>query len=279
MLKTGRIQTAYINRFSNYGAFLTAELNGEQEVLLPNKFLKSEYEVDQTLDVFIYRDSEDRLTATTQKPYIQMDEIGLLKVVGKIKTGYFLNNHLDKDIFLPYKEAKHALELGDKVMVKMLIDDTDHLYLSMRIYEMLTINTALKVGEQVKGIVYELKEEMGAFVAIDGLYHGFIPKHECYPEIVLGAAVSARVTKIREDGRANLSIRQKSAVQIHDDEKCVLEALASNNGFLPLNDYSDPTEIKNTLHMSKKAYKRVVGKLLKDGSIEMTEKGIKQINS
>ena len=279
MLKTGRIQTAYVNRFSNYGAFLTDEPNGELEVLLPNKFLKSEYEIDQTLDVFIYRDSEDRLTATTQKPFIQVGELGLLKVVGKIKTGYFLNNNLDKDIFLPYKEAKHALELGDKVMVKMLIDDTDHLYLSMRIYDMLTINAALKIGEQVNGVVYELKDEMGAFIAIDGLYHGFIPKHECYPEVVLGATINARITKIREDGRANLSIRQKSAVQIHDDEKVVLEALDANEGFLSLNDYSDPAHIKNALHMSKKAYKRVIGKLLKDGCIEMTEKGIKKIKS
>jgi predicted RNA-binding protein (virulence factor B family) len=279
MLKTGRIQTAYINRFSNYGAFLSDEPNGEQEVLLPNKFLKSEYEIDQTLEVFIYRDSEDRLTATTQKPFVQVGEMGQLKVVGKIKTGYFLNNNLDKDIFLPYKEAKHALELGDKVMVKMLIDDTDHLYVSMRIYDMLSINTALKIGDQVNGVVYEIKEEMGAFVAIDGLYHGFIPKHECYPEVFLGAKLSARITKIREDGRANLSIRQKSAVQIHDDEKVVLEALDANEGFLPLNDYSDPAVIKTTLHMSKKAYKRVVGKLLKDGCIEMTEKGIKKINS
>lgn len=274
MFKIGEIQKAYVNRISNYGAYLSDERNGELEVLLPNKHMPKDIAVDDEIEVFIYHDSEQRLTATVQKPYLQVGQIGYLKVVDKIKSGYFMANGIDKDLFLPYNEAKGELTKGTKYLVKLLLDEKSFIMASMKIYNHLITTKNYEVDQQVSGIVYDIREEMGAFVAVDNNYHGFIPKHEMYKEIRIGASVEARVTKIRDDGKLNLSIRQKTSVQIFDDVEILMKALEENNGYLELNDDSEPEDIKRSLNMSKRAFKRAVGKLLKENRISLLEDGI-----
>ncbi len=275
MFKIGMVQKAYINRFSNYGAFLSDEPNGEEEILLPNKFVKKEMSVDDELTVFIYRDSEKRLTATTQKPYITLNHIERLEVVGKIDAGYFMAFGLDKDLFLPYSEAKYELTTGQSYFVKMLLDEENQLIASMKIYDTLTTHHSYKTGDNVQGIIYDIRDNMGAFVAIDDSYHGFIPWHECFGDIEVGKRLTFRVTKIREDNKLNLSSREKAAVQIHDDVDVVLNHLNENEGFLLLNDKSDPEKVIEMLNMSKRAFKRAVGKLLKEEKIIFEGEGIR----
>ena len=277
MFNVGKIQKAYVNRLSEYGAYMSDEINGESEILLPNKFKPEAIKVNDEMNVFIYHDSEQRLTATNQKPILQVGEIGFLKCVGKIKSGFFLNNGIDKDVFLPYGEAKEDLIEGRKYLVMLLLDENGHIASTMKVYNHLEDQGQYEMNQQVNGIVYEIKEEMGAFVAVENKFHGLIPKHELYNEIKVGATIEARITKVREDGKLNLSIKQKSSVQIFDDVEVVLQAMNENNGVLLLNDASDPELIKLKLNLSKRAFKRAVGKLLKEKKIELFEEGIKII--
>ncbi|WP_207736212.1 CvfB family protein [Fusibacter ferrireducens] len=277
MFNVGKVQKAYVNRLSEYGAYMSDEINGTSEILLPNKFKPEDVAVNDEMMVFIYHDSEQRLTATNQKPILQVEEIGFLKCVGKIKSGFFLNNGIDKDVFLPYGESKGDLIEGRKYLVMLLLDENGHISSTMKIYNHLLDHAQYAVNQQVKGMVYEIKSEMGAFVAIENKYHGFIPKHELYNEIKVGATIEARITKIREDGKMNLSIKQKSSVQIFDDAEIVMQALTEHNGILLLNDASDPERIKAELNLSKRAFKRAVGKLLKEKKIEITDRGIQII--
>lgn len=277
MLEIGKVQTAYVNRISEHGVYLTEQKDGEVEVLLQKGFYKVEPEIDASIDVFIYKDSEQKLIATTKKPLLQLGEIGMLSVVGSIPNAYFLDLGIEKDLFLPNNEAKGKLQKGRKVLVKLIKDSNEQLLATMKIYNHLTEGTHIKTGEHVKGVVYEIKDEMGAFVAIDGKYHGFIPKHELYKEIKVGAEIEARVTRVREDGKINLSIKEKSAVQVHQDVDVLMKALTENDGQLYLNDESEPEVIKKRLNMSKKAFKRAVGRLLKEGKLQIFEDGIRLI--
>ncbi|GAB6106224.1 CvfB family protein [Fusibacter bizertensis] len=278
MFAIGKIQKAYVNRFSDFGPFLSHEKNGDFEVLLPNKFAPKDLELDSELTVFIYRDSEQRLTATTQIPLLSLGEIGYLEVVSSIKSGYFLNMGLDKDLYMPYNETKGKPQKGRKVLVIVYLDNQDQLSASMKIFNHLQDANHLKIGEHVKGTVYEIKPEMGAFVAVDDKYHGMIPKHELYKEIKEGAKIEARITKVRDDGKVNLSVKEKSAVQINDDIEIVMKALTDAAGVLYLNDESEPDDIKRKLNISKRAYKRAIGRLLKENKIQIFEDGIRLID-
>ncbi|HSN66117.1 MAG TPA: S1-like domain-containing RNA-binding protein [Fusibacter sp.] len=279
MLALGKIQKAYVNRLSEFGAYLSDEKNGEFEVLLPNKFVPKDIEIDAELSVFIYKDSEQRLTATLQTPLLTLGQIGFLEVVSDIKSGFFLNMGLDKDLYMPYNETKGTPQKGRKVLVQVYIDQNDQLCATMKIFNHLKDGTHFKVGEHVKGTIYELKPEMGAFFAIEDTYHGLIPKHELYKEIKEGAKLEARITRVREDGKVNLSIREKSAVQINDDVDLLMKVLDDAGGMLYLNDESEPEDIKRKLNLSKRAFKRAVGRLLKEGKIQILEDGIKKIEN
>jgi len=278
MFITGKIQRAYINRFSNYGAFLSDEPHGENEVLLPNRFVTDQMRIDDELSVFIYRDSEKRLTATTQKPHITIGEIECLKVVEIVENGCFLDINLHKDLFLPRGETKGTLALDETVCVMLLLDAADQLYATMKIYDLLEDVSPYKTGDSVKGIIYELSETVGAFVAVDNKYHGLIPKQECYADAVVGAKVEARVTKVREnDQRLNLSLREKKDMQIYDDKTIIINMLMTAGGSLPFHDKSSPEEIRKTFNMSKKSFKRAIGMLKKENKIELFKDHIQLI--
>lgn len=275
MFKIGKTQKLYINRFSEPGAYLSDEINGENEVLLPNKFVKDQMDIDDEVSVFVYKDSEGRLVATTQTALIEIQEIKKLKVVSDFRGGYFLDMGLDKDLLLPFGEAKDNLRKGKKVLVQMLLDEDEKLYATMKVYNHLTEATHYKTGDMVDGTVIEVKEPFGAFIAVDNQYHGLIPQNEMYAEIVEGATIKARVTRVKADGKLNLSIREKAHVQIDKDTEILLEALKQSEGILYLNDDTDPEIIKKRLNLSKRAFKRAVGRLYKEGLIELTSEGIK----
>lgn len=277
MYQIGKIQDLYINRFSNYGAYLSDTVNGENEVLLPSKWVNKEFKEDQLISVFVYKDLEEGIIATTMKPLIELGGIEILTVTGGIRSGYFLNMGIGQDLFLPYNEAKGKLEKGSKYLVMLTLDENDKLIGTMKIYNRLREANHYKVGNHVKGTVYEINPAMGAFVAVDNEYHAMIPKHELYKEIKIGAHIEARITRIREDGRLNLSIRERAQVQINDDEATVLNALNESEGVLYMNDDTPPEIIKKRLNLSKRAYKRVIGKLLKEGKIIIFEEGIRLI--
>ncbi|KOR24621.1 S1 RNA-binding domain-containing protein [Clostridium sp. FAM 1755] len=276
MIKLGEIQKLEIIREAPMGVYLNSkEDKSENDILLPGKQVPKDAKIGDEVEVFVYRDSEDRMIATINRPKITIGEIAPLKVIEKTKMGAFLDWGLERDLFLPFKEQTYGIQEGKEYLVYLYIDKSDRLCASMNVYRVLGTESHYKENDQVKGFIYDIKKEIGAFVAVDNEYHGLIPKNEIYDKLRYGDIVEARVTKVKEDGKLDLSIRKKAYKQMDEDADIILEKLNSNGGKLYLNDNSDPRAIKELLNMSKNAFKRAVGRLLKEGKIEFIEKGIK----
>ena len=191
------------------------------------------------------------------------------------KIGAFLDWGLEKDLFLPFKEQSMKLEKGREYLIALYIDKSDRLCGTMKIKDYLESASPYKEGDWVKGTIYSINEEFGAFVAVDNKYEGLIPKKELIGVYVPGEVVELRVTHVKPDGKLDLSLRDKFYVEIGDDADYILNKTKENGGVLMLNDNSSPKAIRKDLNMSKAAFKRAVGRLLKEGKIEFIEGGIK----
>ena len=200
---------------------------------------------------------------------------GLLKVVDITKIGAFLDWGLEKDLFLPFKEQTMKLEKGREYLIGLYIDKSDRLCGTMRIRDFLESSSPYKENDWVKGTIYSINDEFGAFVAVDNKYEGLIPRKELIGVYVPGEEVKLRVVGVKEDGKLDLSLRDKSYMEIGKDVETVLNKAINNGGVLLLNDYSSPKEVRKELNMSKSAYKKAIGRLLKEGKIEFIENGIK----
>ncbi|MDM8533144.1 S1-like domain-containing RNA-binding protein [Clostridiaceae bacterium HSG29] len=278
MFKLGEMQELQIDRFTSVGVYLMehedVENASEESVLLPNKEVKETMEVGDTVKVFLYKDFMDRLTATTKYPKIKLGEVKSLKVVDVNEIGAFLDWGLVKDLLLPFDEQKFEVKVDQRVMVMLKIDDQNRLYATMRIYQNLSGTFDYSVGDTVVGKVYQYSRDLGTLVAVDGKYHGLILKHDLNKELEIGETVTARVTNVSEDGKLNVSLKKQIVEQMDEDASEILYALEFK-GELPYNDKSDAEDIKEEFNMSKRAFKRAIGRLLKLGKIEITEDGIK----
>ncbi|GMQ64434.1 CvfB family protein [Vallitalea maricola] len=297
MIKLGKVQLLTVKRLSPIGIFLTSneneqkEENGfisdhyldekkdkeKEEVLLPKKQVPEGIKVGHQLEVFIYKDSKDRPIATTRKPKLVLGELAPLRVVQQTKIGAFMDWGLERDLFLPFREQTDKVHLNNEYLVSLYVDKSERLCATMDVYKHLSNESPYKKDDTVKGIVISVKEELGAFVAVDNKYNGLIPKIELFKNIKCGDYIEGRVTKVREDGKLNISLRQKAYLQMNDDSKKIMDKLIKNNGKLNLNDKSSPDRIKSELNMSKNAFKRAVGRLLKEGKIKFVGKGIEKI--
>lgn len=275
MFLLGQIQTLEVTKRTEFGMYLSEkDSDGNDRVLLPKTQVPEDLAVGDEIDVFLYKDSEDRLIATTTKPKITMNQLAILEVTDVNKNGAFLNWGLTKELFLPYKEQKFKVKVGDAVLVRLYIDKSQRLAASMKIYEHLQTNPPYKKDDKVYGLVYEAKEEIGAFVAVDNIYSALIPKKELFQKLKVGDRIEARVTSVTEDGKLNLSLRDKSYVAIDKDAYMIYRKLLTSRGFLPYNDKTDSELIKAQFNLSKNAFKRAIGRLLKEGKIEITSEGI-----
>lgn len=273
MIKLGEKQKLVIVKKVEFGVYLGTM---EEKVLLPIKQVPQGSEVGDELEVFIYRDSQDRMIATTREPKLVMGGVAELEVVQVGKFGAFLDWGLEKDLFLPFKQQKQRVKQGDRVLVSLYIDKSQRLCATMNVYEHLKTGSTYQKDDRVTGRVYEISDNFGAFVAVDNIYSALIPKKEMYGEIKPGADISARVVKVHEDGRLVLSVREKAYLQIEKDAEEILKLLDSYAGSLPFNDKAAPEVIKYETGMSKNEFKRAVGNLLKAGKIEITERSIRK---
>ena len=223
----------------------------------------------------MYKDSKDRLIATTNTPLLMMDEIKVLKVAQVGKMGAFLNWGLEKDLFLPFREQTGKVKEGDECLVSLYIDKSNRLCATMKVYHHLKLNSPYKKDDRVNGLVYEISDNFGAFVAVDDMYSGLIAKKEFFGNVKVGDRITARVVAVKEDGKLDLSIREKALTQILIDAEKVLQVIESFDGALPFNDKANPEVIKREMQMSKNEFKKAVGHLLKSGKIEITEKSIR----
>lgn len=277
MLKLGEKQTLEIMKKVEFGVYLkhSEDTAGEERVLLPAKQVPTGMGVGDSIEVFLYKDSKDRLIATTKTPLLMMNEVKVLKVAQVGKMGAFLDWGLEKDLFLPFREQTRKVREGEECLVTLYVDKSSRLCASMKVYHYLSQSSPYKKDDRVEGVVYEISDNFGAFVAVDNQYSGLIAKKELFGNVKVGDKISARVVSVKEDGKLDLSIREKALTQILIDAQKVVEVIESFDGVLPFNDKANPEVIKRELQMSKNEFKKAVGHLLKNGKIEITEKSIR----
>ena len=273
MIELGKKQPLMVVNKTDFGVYVG---NNDEKVLLPMKYVDSEVETGDVYTVFVYRDSKDRLIATTEEPYITLGEVKKLKVKQVTSIGAFLDWGLEKDLFLPFKEQTIKVGEGKTYPVALYVDKTGRLCATMKIYKYLKTTDAYKAGDIVRGIAYEHIDKFGMFVAVDGIYQGLIPKKALYGRVEIGEEVEATVAKVTPDGKVELSVRQPAYLQIDADADKILKALDLNDGELPYNDKTDPEIIKTEFEMSKAAFKRACGHLLKQKIIDITDSGIRR---
>ncbi len=278
MIELGKVQKLVVVRSTPIGMYINSIGNKDKDaILLPNNQVIEGTSIGDEVEVFVYKDSEDRMIATMKKPKLTIGELAILKVVETTKIGAFLDWGLEKDLFLPFKEQMGTVKKGGTYLVGMYVDNSNRLCATMNIYNFLSTESPYKQNDKVKGIVHSISKGMGVFVAVDNKYSGLIPKKELYASYTEGDIVEARVNRVRQDGKLELSLRKEAYNEIEDDSQKIMERLKLNGGTLEINDNSTPERIKAELNISKAAFKRAVGRLLKEGAIEITDVGIKRM--
>ena len=273
MIELGKMQTLTVLRIKDFGVYLGHE--GEKEsVLLPRKQVPQGTKEGDEIEVFVYKDSMDRIISTTRRPLLVMDEMAVLTVKEKTRIGAFLDWGLEKDLLLPFKEQTVPVRRGEHCLVALYLDKSKRLCATMKIGKLLSTEHNFKVNDWVHATVYNINPDHGAFVAVEDQFLGRIPKREIHNKISIGEQLRLRVTKVADDGKLSLSPHEKAYLQIDRDAKLVMETIESYDGRLPFNDKARPATIERELGLSKAAFKRAVGRLLKDGMITITDNGI-----
>ena len=272
MIELGKTQCLNVVKIVDFGIYLGTE---EDKVLLPKKQVPQEIEVGDALTVFVYRDSSDRLIATTKTPKLELGQIAKLKVSEVGKIGAFLDWGLEKDLFLPFKEQTTHVEKGDICLTALYVDKSNRLAATMRVYDYLSCDSPYVKDSAVQGTVIEINPDYGVYVAVDDRYFGMIPKNEVFGKIQIGDTIHGRVSKVRDDHKLSISLKQKAYIQMDEDSSIIYHAIEKRGGSLPFTDKAAPEIIKAEFDMSKNAFKRAVGRLLKEGKIEIAESCIK----
>ena len=266
----GELQTLKVEKIVPFGVYLTGEDPEEGRVLLPRSQVPEGTNEGDELEVFLYKDSEDRMIATRKKPRLMLHQVGYLTVVQVGRIGAFLDWGLDKDLLLPFHEQpRERVKEGQEVLVAVYLDKSERLCATMNVYPYLSKESPYRSGDQVTGIVYETSRNFGAFVAVDSMYSALIPKRELVRDLHVGDVISARVTAVKPDGKLDLSIREKAPLQMDRDMDRIMNRMKANGGFLPSNDRVAPEIMRLEMQMSKNEFKRAVGHLLKLGKIEI----------
>lgn len=279
MIRIGRYNRMRVEKFVAFGAYLSDGKQRDEMILLPKKYFPDHIEIDDELEVFVYRDSEDRPVATTWRPYAQVGEFAALKVVDANCVGAFMDWGLEKDLMVPFREQLSRMKVGKYYLVKVLYDDvTGRIIASSRIGNLLKGNDVhdLQVGEEVRLLVWE-KSRLGYKVLINEKYIGQIYDTEIFQQLRIGDRLPGFVSRIRNDNRADIRLRAAGYQGIIGESAAILEVLEENGGFLPLNAKSDPEAIQAYFSMSKRVFKQLIGNLYKERKITVAEDGIRLV--
>ncbi len=272
MLILGDFNRLTVARTVDFGIYLESE---DGDVLMPGKYVPEGTKPGDEIYAFVYRDSEDRIIATTLIPKVKVNEFAVLEVVDENNHGSFLDWGLEKDLFVPYSHQKDRMIPGDFHPVYVYLDDTtDRLLATAKIGRFIeNDNIELKEGDKASLLVIG-KTDLGYKVIIDNKYLGMLYQNEVFKDIQLGDRTEGYIKKIRPDNKIDVSLQKAGYDEVLDAKEIVLDALEQNNNSLPLSDKSDPEEIKKLLGMSKKTFKKAIGGLYKDGVIEITSDSV-----
>ena len=272
-MRLGERQKLIVVKKVEFGVYLAERQDaGEKDrVLLPIKQVPAGTKEGDKLEVFLYKDSQDRLIATMRQPKLMLGETGFLRVAQVSRIGAFLDWGLEKDLFLPYKEQTKKVHENEEVLVSVYIDKSSRLCATMKVYHYLQTNSPYTEGDTVTGTVYESSDNFGVFIAVDGKYSGMIPRQEAQGNYKAGEELTCRVTAVREDGKLTLSGRQKAHIQLYEDAESVYSIIEDFEGVLPFDDKASPEVIQREFGLSKNAFKRAVGHLLKEKKIAIKD--------
>lgn len=275
MLRLGEYQTLVVEKIEKHGVYLKeTDTDSKEHVLLPGIDLLGNERIGDEIDVFLYLDSEDRLIATRKSPKLSLGEIAPLEVKEVTKIGAFLDMGLPRDVLLPYREMIGRPKEGQRLLVRLYIDKTGRLCVSMKkLYSLLRTDHPYVIGEEVEGRIYEFGHDFGTFVAVSDIYSGMIPRHEDVSRYRIGDVVKMRITGIKPDGKIDLSLRNPAHRQIEEDADVVMECIHSYAGVLPFSEKADPAVISRETGLSKAAFKRAVGHLYKKKLISISDEG------
>lgn len=269
-MKLGEYQELYYVKRVDFGVYLSEEKTGDERVLLPAKQVPPDARIGEKICVFLYRDSKDRLIATTHEPKLTIGGFAPLTVREVGRIGAFLDWGLEKDLFLPFKQMVGRVKPGDEVLVTLYIDKSGRLCASMRgLYDLLEKDSPYQKGDTVEGRVYEFSDNFGAFVAVDDRYSARIASSEDHSFLRIGDVISAKVMEVKPDGKLDLTLREKAYIQMGADAEKLLELLESYGGVLPFTEKADPDVISRETGLSKAAFKRAVGRLYRERRITL----------
>jgi uncharacterized protein len=272
IIEQGVVNTLKVNRASQPGIYLIS--GDETEVLLPNIYVKKEMTIDSLVDVFIYTDSEDRLVATTIKPYLYLNEFASLKIVDSAKFGYFVDIGLAKDLLVPKNRQKGSFEVGSYKVLQMQFDERTNRLIASEKYSLKNEPKDLKQGDEVEILLYS-KTPLGYKVIVNNLYEGMIFHSEIFENVKIGDRKRAYIKNLREDSKLDISL-QKIGQKV--DTNKILDILEKNGGAINFTYKSDVEDIKRVFAMSKKAYKATLTKLIEDKKIILSEDKISILN-
>jgi len=276
MAEIGKMNTLQVLRASDFGLFLDGGKLGD--VLLPKRYVSKGLEPGDSVGVFIMLDSEDRLTATTQKPYAMVDEFANLRVVSATGIGAFLDWGMPKDLLVPFREQKVKMREGQSYMVRIYLDRASgRLAASSKLDKFLDKTDAnYETGEKVDLLVCA-KTDLGYKAIINGAHWGVIFHNEVFQPLERGQRSEGFIKQLRPDGKIDLCLHKPGYEKVTDLTDVILQYLEKQNGFMPVTGKSSPEEIHELFGVSKKTYKQAIGALYKKRLIEFTDDGTKLV--
>jgi len=272
-INVGQFNLMRVDRKVDFGFYMD---DGGEGILLPKRFVPSGLQIGDTISVFVYHDSDNRLIATTQEPFAVVGDIAALKVVEVTSQGAFLDWGLMKDVFVPVSQQLSTMRLGGKYLVKLYIDaQTGRVAATEKIDKQISNDQlSVKEGEKVKIQVYR-ESEIGYVVIVNQVHQGLVYKNEVFTHLHIGQFIDeAFVKKIREDNKLDIGLGKQGGEKLADDNQKIMSLLKSHKGFLPYHDKSAPDDIYAFFGMSKKAFKMNVGMLYKLKLISIEADGI-----
>lgn len=273
MVQIGKFNSLKAVKKSRHGMYLDGGDLGE--ILLPKKYTPTDLHIDESIEVFVYRDSEDRLVATTQKPKATVDQFAYLKVVSISTAGAFLDWGLEKDLMVPYREQKQRMEVNNYYLVSVYLDTaSNRIAASAKLdYFLNNLPAEYEENQEVDLIIWQ-KTDLGYKVIINESHSGVLYSNEIFQELKIGERTKGFIKKIREDEKIDVVLSKPGYEKIGGLADEILTKLKKNNGFIALNDKSEPEAIKELFGVSKKSFKKAIGALYKGKIIKISEEGI-----
>lgn len=277
MINIGQINTLKVTKQADFGLFLDADDYGS--VLLPNKFVPEGTNIGDDIDVMLYFDSDNQLSATTEKPLAQVGEWAMMHVVGVNNVGAFVDWGIDKkDLLIPFSNQRVPLNEGQNVLVYVYSDKASGRIVGTTKFNKLLDKTPAnyEINQQVELLIAE-RTDLGFKAIINGEHWGVIFKSDVFGKLFVGKRLKGYIKGIREDGRINLSLQKVGVAKMDDLSEKVMHVLETKGGFLPLSDKSTPEAIFTVFRTSKGTFKKTIGGLYKQGKIRIDKDGIYKI--